>query len=206
MNKKAFIAILFVAMLAISAMTVVAVTYVAKWVDVYAPLSFTADPNQGSSGVGIGLFTDCGCTIPVANAVTNPATPPIGGRVAAAGAVSHDFGMVDSGNSYTWSIFVWNNNSKQVYITYLPTTFSYDNGQTYGSISVAVVGYGTPCQLSPVSMSLPEKDPTVLLNGFQLASTQVIKLDITLTIGSIMADQTYDIPFEIAGACVTVQA
>jgi hypothetical protein len=224
MNKKALIGILAVAVVAICVMTIAADT----WVDVLVPVGFTADPaaTQGSSGVSIGLYQDCALTIPVL-ALTNPTdfrVSLMGGRNAIGlqnpmlplpPLFSHDFGMVSEGNTYEWAFYVVNNGSKQVYITYLPTTFSFDGGQTSGKIVVTVIAYGLPCEtagnLSPplcpnqLPYNLPEKDPAHPLNGFLLMPDKVIKLDVKLTINSIMADQTYGVAFEIAGVSVTVQ-
>jgi hypothetical protein len=217
MNKKMLIAILAIAVTALFVMTIAADT----WVDVIVPIGFTADPNpQGSSGVSIGLYTDCSLTTPVTPATTNGALlVPFEGRYDAtpsvAPPVAHNFGMVSEGNTYEWPIYVVNNGSKQVYITYLPTTFSYDYGQTSGKIVVTVIAYGLPCEtaglLSPplcpnqLPYNLPEKDPAHPLTGFLLMPNKVIKLDVKLTINSIMADQTYLMYLDIAGVSVTIQ-
>jgi hypothetical protein len=212
MNKKALIGILAIAVAAICVMTVVADT----WVDVYAPVTFTADPNgaQGSSGVSIGLYQDCALTTPVVGAMTNPSTPPLSGRDVAG--PSHNFGRVSEGNTYEWPIYVVNNGSKQVYITYLPTTFSFDTGQTSGTIAVQVIAYGLGCETSGTTLTpplasnalpynLPEKDPSSPQSGFLLWPGKVIKLDVKLHITNIVADATYGIAFEIAGVSVVIQ-
>jgi hypothetical protein len=215
MKKKALIGILAIAVAAICVMTIAADT----WVDVLVPIGFTADPagTQGSSGVSIGLYTDCYLTAPVAPAATNPGLPlfwiwrdglPI--------AVAHNFGMVSEGNTYEWPIYVVNNGSKQVYITYLPTNFIADSGQTSGSITVTVIAYGLGCETSGTTLvpplasnalpyNLPEKNAATPQIGFLLMPNKVIKLDVKLTINSIMADQTYYMYLDIAGVSVTIQ-
>jgi hypothetical protein len=214
MNKKALIGILAIAVAALFVMTVVADT----WVDVIVPIGFTADPAaQGSSGVSIGLYTDCWLTTPVTPAYTNPSFPMIWiARVGSLPAVAHNFGMVSEGNTYEWPIYVVNNGSKQVYITYLPTTFISDDGQTAGSISITVIAYGLGCETSGTTLvpplasnalpyNLPEKFAATPQIGFLLMPNKVIKLDVKLTINSIMADQTYEMLLDIAGVSVTIQ-
>jgi hypothetical protein len=82
-------------------------------------LQFTADPPAAYSGVSIGLFQDCAATIPVAS-------PPNVVTTDTPAAIGHDFGLVMQGNYYKWTLYLYNNGSQLVYLTYELTTYTAD--------------------------------------------------------------------------------
>ena len=96
------------------------------------------------------------------------------------------------GNYYEWTFYVLNNGAQQVYLTYVPTTYSADGGQTKITINVNAIEYGVPCQMTdnhlnpPLSSNalpyaLPEKITALPTNGFLLMPTKMVKLDVILT-------------------------
>jgi hypothetical protein len=129
--------------------------------------------------VTLGLFEDCDLTIP---------------------ATVHDWDGVSQGNRYEYSVFVKNTGTKKLYITYLPTDIWDTDHQSHLILTVKVVKFGLPCQLSDISFVLPEKDPTNPTLGFALDPTKVIKLDIELYVESVVSGMSYDWTFYIYGA------
>ena len=120
------------------------------------------------------------------------------------------------GNYYEWTFYVLNNGAQQVYLSYLPTTYSADGGQTKITINVNAIQYGVPCEMAdnhlnpPLSSNalpyaLPEKNVAVPTNGFLLMPTKMVKLDVILYVSSIVEGVTETIPFEIAGVNVQAQ-
>ena len=194
MNKK-LIAIFAIAIFAVSTMAVLADT----WVDVPAPFTFTADPSGAYSGVSISLCSDCACTAPL-----NPV-------------LAHDFGLVMQANVYEWTFYVLNNGSEQVYLTYSPTAYTANGGQTSVNIVVTAIAYGDACETSGTTLApplasnalpynLPEKTTSTPSNGFLLLPDKVVKLDVKLTVLSIDEGMTFTVPFSINGVNVLVQA
>ena len=190
MNKK-LIGILAIAIFAFSAMTVLADT----WVDKPIPFTFTAGPS--GSIVSLGLFSDCA------------------GTVALSPTIAHDFGSVMQGNTYEWTLYVYNNGPNQVYLTYSPTTYSANGGQTMVTIGVTAIAYGVPCETSGTTLTppagyslpynLPEKNVNVPAAGFLLMPNKMIKLDVQLHVISIDQGLSFTVPFMIAGDNVIVQ-
>ena len=120
------------------------------------------------------------------------------------------------GNYYEWTFYVLNNGAQQVYLTYEPTTYSADGGQTKISIAVNAIEYGVPCQTTdnnlhpPLSSkalpyALPEKNTAAPTSGFLLLPTKVVKLDVILYVSSIVEGVTETIPFDISGVNVQAQ-
>ena len=192
MNKK-IIGMLAIAIFAFSMAAVLSDT----WVDKAAP--FTFNSIQNGSNVSIGLFSDCALTTPIATT-----------------GVAHDFGLVAQGNTYEWTLYVVNNGANQVYLTYAPTTYSANGGQTAGTIAVQAIAYGVACETSGTTLApplaanalpynLPEKSTSHPSAGFLLMPNKVVKLDVKLTITSVDAGLTFTVPFMIAGCNVVIQ-
>lgn len=177
---KKLIAIFAIAIFAVSAMTVLADT----WVDKSVPLQFTADPpSSTSSSVSLGLFQDCAATIAVASSTDGATTDGT--------AVAHNFGLVMQGNYYEWTFYVLNSGAQQVYLSYLPTTYTADGGQTKITIAVNAIEYGVPCQMTDNNLTpplacnalpyaLPEKNVATPTSGFLLMPTKMVKLDVII--------------------------
>ena len=193
MNKK-LIGILAVAIFAFSMAAVLSDT----WVDRAA--SFTFNSSTNSNLVSIGLFADCAASVPLAST-----------------GIAHDFGLVAQGNTYEWAIYVLNNGAEQVYLTYSPTTFTANGGQTAALIAVQAIAYGVPCETSGTTLvppltanalpyNLPEKNVNTPTNGFLLLPDKIVKLDVKLTVQSVDAGLTFTVPFQISGVNVVIQA
>ncbi len=149
--------------------------YAMTWTE--ARISMTAG---SASIVTIGLFSDCATTIPF---------------------ISHDWDGVVQGQTYEVTVYVKNTGTQAVYITYTPSSLSFDSAQTRFRINVSVIeGPATPCQLNPITpVALPVKNPLVCENGFLLTPGKVIKLDIVLTVDSLVSGGTWAWNFFIAG-------
>ena len=192
MNKKLF-GILTIAIFAVSMASVLSDT----WVDKPAP--FTFNSSMGSNAVSIGLFADCAATVPLATS-----------------GVAHDFGLVAQGNTYEWTIYVLNNGAEQVYLTYSPTTYTANGGQTAATVRVQAIAYGVPCETSGTTLtppdgyklpySLPEKNVNAPTAGFLLMPDKIVKLDVQLSVASVDAGMTFTVPFQISGVNVVIQA
>ena len=182
MNKKLVLGILAIAIVAAAASaTVLSDT----WLDTFITLNMHTGSLQS-----LGVFTDCAATVT---------------------ATSHDFGVVTQGNTYEWTIYVYNTGSDAMNITYLPTTYAPVplGGQVNILIKVDVIEYGAPCQMSPnviapppgftLPYALEEKLASQPSLGWPLMPTKMIKLDIKLTVNSVVVGGVYAIPFEIAG-------
>jgi hypothetical protein len=116
-------------------------------------------------------------------------------------ATVHDWDGITQGQHYEWSLFVYNPpGSVGLYITYLPTDLWFNDNQTHLIITVNVVQFGLPCQLSPASQALPEKNPLTPANGYFLPATKMIKLDIDLFVESVVSGAVYDWQFTVYGA------
>ena len=193
MNKK-LIGIFAVAIFAFSMAAVLSDT----WVDRAA--SFTFNSSANGNLVSIGLFADCAASVPLAST-----------------GVAHDFGLVAQGNTYEWTIYVLNNGAEQVYLTYSPTVFTANGGQTAAMIAVQAIAYGVPCETSGTTLvppleanrlpyNLPEKTVANPTAGFLLMPNKIVKLDVKLSVISVDAGLSFTVPFMIAGVNVVVQA
>jgi hypothetical protein len=126
---------------------------------------------------------------------------------------------VEQGGVYEFALYVLNTGTKQVYITYLPTDFSSDAGQTRMHITVQVIGFGMPCQMianniplptgvASLPYNLPEKSIGNPTAGFPLAPNKMIKLDVTVRVDSLDLNHvpstlgTWTIPFEVVSVSV----
>jgi hypothetical protein len=124
-------------------------------------------------------------------------------------AMSHDFGIVTQGNTYEWTMYVLNTGSEAMQITYLPSHYMENGGQSSFTINVNVIEYGVPCQMSPnvitppaghsLPEALPEKVPSQPNLGWPLMPTKMIKLDIILHADAVIVGANYVIMFEISG-------
>jgi archaellum component FlaG (FlaF/FlaG flagellin family) len=171
MNKK------IVASLAIVAIAIAAAYGVYSMTWTSARISMTA----GSASLyTIGLFQDC--------MTTNPFT-------------AHDWDGVVQGQEYEVTLYVKNTGTVALYVTYLPTDLSFDLDQTRFTITVNVIeGPATPCQLNPITpVLMPEKNPLVCNNGFLLNPGKVIKIDIVLTVASLVSGGHWAWDFDIFG-------
>jgi len=193
MNKK-LVGIFAVAIFAFSMAAVLSDT----WVDRAA--SFTFNSSANGNLVSIGLFADCAASVPLAST-----------------GVAHDFGLVAQGNTYEWTIYVLNNGAEQVYLTYSPTSFTANGGQTAAMIAVQAIAYGVPCETSGTTLvpplpqnqlpyNLPEKTVNNPTAGFLLMPNKIVKLDVKLSVISVDAGLSFTVPFMIAGVNVVMQA
>jgi hypothetical protein len=133
-----------------------------------------------SSVVALGLFQDCATTTPFS---------------------SYDWDGVVQGQEYEVTVYLKNNGTQAVYVTYTPSSLSFDGAQTRFRLNVSVIeGPATPCQLNPISpVFLPVKNPMVCENGFLLNPGKVIKLDIVLLVDSVVSGGSWNWNFFIAG-------
>ena len=146
------------------------------------------------SSQNICLFDDCAATIPVYDNYQN----------------------VQQGGSYEFAIYVLNVGTAPVYITYLPTDISTNGGQTRFHITVNVIGFGLPCEMTANNIplptgftlpyALPEKNVNVATTGFPLSPNKMIKLDITVRVDSVdLTGQPtlgWVVPFEVVSVAV----
>jgi hypothetical protein len=90
---------------------------------------------------------------------------------------------------YEVTMYVKNTGTEALFITYLPTNLSWDGRQTRMTTTVYVIeGPATYCQLNPIEpVPLLEKDPLICDRGFLLTPGKVIKLDVILTVASLVA-------------------
>ncbi len=135
---------------------------------------------ETASVVAIGVFKDCDTTIPFA---------------------TYDWDGVTDGQHYEVTAYVKNTGNQAVYVTYVPPALVFDGGQTIMRLDVFVLeGPATSCQLLPISpVSLPFENPLVCERGFLLLPGKVIKLDIVLTVISVVAGGTWRWPLLIRG-------
>jgi hypothetical protein len=116
-------------------------------------------------------------------------------------ATAHDWDGVMEGNVYEWSLFIKNSGAELLYITYLPTDFYANDNQTHFILTCNVVMFGIPCQLNDIpKVPLPEKNYLVPTNGYPLTPGKMIKIDIELTVISVVVPGTYDWDFVVYGA------
>ena len=127
---------------------------------------------------------------------------------------------VEQDGIYEFSLYVLNTGSRMVYITYLPTDFSANAGQTRFRVTVNVIGFGMPSQMianniplpagiSSLPYALPEKNVNTPSTGFPLNPNKMIKLDVTVTVLSVDLNQApnqlgirWTIPFEVVAVSV----
>ena len=190
MNKKILLGILCVAAIAVVGTAAFADTWLSKYNSIYI---------KTGSSQEICLFKDCDAH-----------------WVADDGWCE----SVEQDGTYEFSLYVLNTGSRLVYITYLPTDFSANAGQTRFRVTVQVIGYGMPCQMianniplptgiTQLPYALPEKiiaNPTA---GFPLNPNKMIKLDITVAVLSVDLSQVPDttgvrwtIPFEVVAVSI----
>ena len=156
------------------------------WMSRYVSFSFTTGSMQN-----ISLFKDCAASAP----------PETWTQV------------VTQGNTYEYTLYVENDGTDLVYITYLPTQVSFDNGQTRFYITVNVLNFGVKCQMTgnniplPIGVqelpfALPEKNLLQPTGGFPLAPNKMIKLDVMVRVDSIDLNHVgpWVVPFEVV-AC-----
>ena len=110
-----------------------------------------------------------------------------------------DWGAVTAGERYIRSIFVANQGTKMLYLTYLPTW--YENAQYKFHIECFIHMEGTPCQLNkpPTPIPMEEKDPITPEIGYMLYAGCMVKIDILLTIEVIEAGMPYEFDFQLHG-------
>lgn len=132
------------------------------------------------STVGIGLFEDCACSIPLA---------------------AYDWGPVTGGQYYLCNIYLKNMGPKGVYITYAPSYLSFYDGQVRFYIDVYILATGLQCQTYPVNppVGLPEKDPTVCNIGYFLGPGKMAKLLVVFWVESIVYGATYSWELSVYG-------
>jgi hypothetical protein len=93
-------------------------------------------------------------------------------------------------------VYVFNDGTEMVYITYLPTDVTLDGGQTRFHITVDVINYGVPCQMTDNNLqlptgvaslpfALPEKNIIAPTAGFPLGPNKMIKLDVMVRVDSV---------------------
>ena len=121
---------------------------------------------------------------------------------------------VTEGNTYEFSVYVLNTGTELMYITYLPTDVNRDNGQTRFRITVDVINYGLPSQMTDNNIALPtgiaslpyalpEKNVATPTNGFPLMPNKMIKLDISIEVFSVdLNTGTWTFDFEVIGVAV----
>ena len=133
-----------------------------------------------SSVVALGLYADCACCTPF---------------------TSHNWDGVVEGQMYEVAVYVKNNGTQAVYVTYTPGSLAFDGAQTRFRINVSVLeGPALPCQLLPITPTpLPVKNPLVCENGFLLLPGKVIKLDVVLLVDSVVAGGSWSWTFFISG-------
>jgi hypothetical protein len=116
-------------------------------------------------------------------------------------ATAHDWDGVMEGNVYEYSLFIKNSGAQALYITYLPTDFWANENQTHFIITVNVVKFGIPCQLNDITpVPLPEKNYLNPTLGYLLTPGKMIKVDIELTVISVVVPGTYDWDFTVYGS------
>ena len=195
MNKKMILAVFAIAVVACATAAAFAVT-TAQWNDYILPLTATIG-SLGSSSSDLKITSDSGALMPV---------------------TGHSFGAVTPGQTYEWTVYIYNSGQVGQFITYTPTTGG--SGQTAWSIAVTVLEYGVPNEMplpnlsfnytntinvngaNPLPYALPEKIASMPVNGFYLMPTKMIKIDIALTV-TLQDGTPISIPnFEIAAAYV----
>ena len=124
---------------------------------------------------------------------------------------------VSQGNTYEYTLYVLNDGTELVYITYLPTDVTLNAGQTRFHITVDVINYGVPCQMtdnnlqlptgvSSLPYALPEKSIANPSAGFPLGPNKMIKLDVMVRVDSVDLGTnmtgSWTIPFEVVGVSI----
>jgi archaellum component FlaG (FlaF/FlaG flagellin family) len=124
---------------------------------------------------------------------------------------------VAQGQTYEYTMYVFNNGTQLVYITYLPTDVTLDGGQTHMTIAVDVLNYGVPCEMvgnniqlpSPITSlpyALPEKKVSTPSIGFPLGPNKMIKLDVKVTVLSVDlgtgSSGSWPFNFEVVGVSI----
>ena len=190
MNKKILLGILAIAVVAIAGTAAFADTWMSKFNDIYI---------KTGSSQEICLFQDCD-----ARWVANDGWCE----------------SVEQGGVYEFSLYVLNTGSRMVYITYLPTDFSANAGQTRFRVTVNVIGFGMPSQMianniplpagiSSLPYALPEKNVNTPSTGFPLNPNKMIKLDVSVEVISVDLNQApniwgtrWTIPFEVVAVSI----
>ena len=124
---------------------------------------------------------------------------------------------VSQGNTYEYTLYVFNDGTELVYITYLPTDVTTDGGQTRFHITVDVINYGVPCQMTDNNLqlptgvlslpfALPEKSIANPSAGFPLGPNKMIKLDVMVRVDSVdlgtESSAGWIVPFEVVGVSI----
>jgi archaellum component FlaG (FlaF/FlaG flagellin family) len=123
--------------------------------------------------------------------------------------------MVTQGNTYEYTLYVENDGTELLYITYLPTNVVFDAGQTRFYVTVAVINFGVACQMTDnniplptgitsLPFALPEKNVNAPNAGFPLAPNKMIKLDVMVRCDSVDLNHVggWQIPFEVVGVSI----
>jgi hypothetical protein len=153
MNRKALLVLLVISLVA----GVGAYAYMDTWTNCH--IVMTAGT---ASVVTIGQYAECDAITPVTNI---------------------DWNGVEQGQVYERTVYVINEGTRAVYLTYLPTLFETDEMQTRMEIICHVIeGPATVCQLNPITwIPMLEKDPAICDAGFYLTPDKMVKVDIELT-------------------------
>ena len=147
-----------------------------------------------ASTVDIGQYTDCACTIPID---------------------SYDWNGVTQGNHYELHVYVKNEGTEAVHLTFVAldsrgydgTTGNVDqvqfyDGQAKFNMSISVLEKGLPCQLYAATGDLPIKDIANHQQGFLLEPGKVVKVDVKLDVLMVVSGGTYDWTLIFEGATV----
>ena len=137
-----------------------------------------------ASTVDIGQYTDCACTIPID---------------------TYDWNGVTQGNHYELHVYVKNEGTEAVHLSFVALDASgYDgttgfvdqvsfyDGQAVFNMSISILEKGLPCQLYDDSGDLPVKDIVLNQQGPILEPGKVYKVDVKLDVLMVVSGGSYD--------------
>jgi hypothetical protein len=128
-------------------------------------------------------FQDCLCTVPV---------------------TSHSWGTLVQDQTYELAVYIKNTGNQGLYVTYLYRDYWFHDNQSHFTVIPYVIEFGLPCQLTPVSPRVMMWQKNLVVDppddGYWLPPGKVIKVDIELTVYTLVANANYNFNLTFYGA------